>query len=339
MDRVPHFRAAHLHPYLRLLDKLGAPVDKKLIETKLPGGLRDDPDAQLSLLRALDFLTLMAKKQGIDDIALRANEYFAITELSPEYVQQILLAPSLKVALESFFTLARLEDAQLRIWAEKHGEHIHVCSREEVVLGALETRHCEMNNNAALVAIVQAFVGAGWLPAEMGFHSSVPLGTYVQQSFPNTALYIGQPSAWVSIPEKLLASTLHHVTFEMIRRFEQDGQTDLGASTLSGFNESFKNILKPYLGDGIPPITLAAEIAGVSVRTLQRCLSDNSTSYSKLVQCAQYELASHLLKDPSARVLDIGFATGYEDPSNFTRAFRRYSGMTPKQYRELALVG
>ena len=104
MDRVPHFRAAHLHPYLRLLDKLGAPVDKKLIETKLPGGLRDDPDAQLSLLRALDFLTLMAKKQGIDDIALRANEYFAITELSPEYVQQILLAPSLKVALESFFT-------------------------------------------------------------------------------------------------------------------------------------------------------------------------------------------------------------------------------------------
>jgi len=339
MDSVPHFRAAHLHPYLHLLDKVGAPVDKKLIEAKLPGGLREDPEAQLPLLRTLDFLTLMSKQQGIDEIALRAREHLAITELSPEFVRTVLLAPSLKAALESFGTLARLEDSQLRMWTEKRGENIRVCSREDVALSVFGIRHCEMNTNAMLVAIVQAFVGAHWLPAEMGFHSSVPLGAYVQQHFPDTALYIGQPSAWLSITEAILATAPQQVIFTRIRRFEHGSPIGLGVGALTSFTESLKNILKPYLADGIPPITLAAEIAGISVRTLQRRLSENSTSYSKLVQCAQYELASNLLKNMSTRVLDISFAAGYDDPSNFTRAFRRYSGMTPRQYRELTLVG
>jgi AraC-like DNA-binding protein len=48
---------------------------------------------------------------------------------------------------------------------------------------------------------------------------------------------------------------------------------------------------------------------------------------------ARFDVASSLLADPEQQIIDIASRLGYSDPANFSRAFRRYAGVSPRDYR------
>jgi AraC-like DNA-binding protein len=76
-------------------------------------------------------------------------------------------------------------------------------------------------------------------------------------------------------------------------------------------------------------------MAGISIRSFQRKLFDAGLSYSGLVNTIRFESAVKLLRDTNAKIIDVALSTGYTDPAHFTRAFRRTSGITPRQFREM----
>ena len=96
---------------------------------------------------------------------------------------------------------------------------------------------------------------------------------------------------------------------------------------------TLRAIIRPYLPQGYPHLTLVAEIAGMSQRTLQRRLAQSGWTYSQLVEDARFSIASELLADPALNITDIALAAGYDNPSHFSRAFKRITGMTPRDYR------
>jgi AraC-like DNA-binding protein len=76
-----------------------------------------------------------------------------------------------------------------------------------------------------------------------------------------------------------------------------------------------------------------AETVGMSERTLQRRLAQSRTTYSAIVQEARFLIASDLMADSDLNIADIAFAAGYENASHFCRAFKRLTGVTPRDYR------
>ena len=92
-------------------------------------------------------------------------------------------------------------------------------------------------------------------------------------------------------------------------------------------------VLRAYLPDGSPSIGLAAKLAGTTVRTLQRRLADLGTTYSQLLDDLRHDVAIYLLRDPNRQAADVSRELGYCDPAIFTRAFRRWTGMTPSKFR------
>jgi len=82
-----------------------------------------------------------------------------------------------------------------------------------------------------------------------------------------------------------------------------------------------------------PTIDHTARLLGMPVRTLQRRLRERGQSYSQLVDTIRCEQACRLLEEPGARMIDVARALGYADPSSFSRAFRRWMGMSPRGYR------
>ena len=69
------------------------------------------------------------------------------------------------------------------------------------------------------------------------------------------------------------------------------------------------------------------------MRTLQRGLAQSNLIYSKLIQETRFEAALQLLSDPDMKIIDVAYATGYEDPFSFARAFRRLASVSPQEYR------
>ena len=86
-------------------------------------------------------------------------------------------------------------------------------------------------------------------------------------------------------------------------------------------------------GRGAASIDLVAERMATSVRTLQRRLRGAGLSYSAVVQRARRTAAREMLKDRGAGIGDVARALGYSDPAHFTRAFHRWTGSTPRDFR------
>jgi len=78
---------------------------------------------------------------------------------------------------------------------------------------------------------------------------------------------------------------------------------------------------------------VASEL-GISDRTLRRRLTERGTSYRQIVDDLRREVAVKYLRDTDMTVEDIAFALGFNDASNFRRAFRRWTSATPQQFRQ-----
>lgn len=82
-----------------------------------------------------------------------------------------------------------------------------------------------------------------------------------------------------------------------------------------------------------PSLDEVANEQAMSARTLIRRLKDEGTSYQQLLDAVREELACWLLLQTTMSVEAIAERLGYGDPSNFSRTFRRWMGMTPREFR------
>jgi AraC-like DNA-binding protein len=76
-----------------------------------------------------------------------------------------------------------------------------------------------------------------------------------------------------------------------------------------------------------------AKALHMSRRTLQRKLAEAELSYQKLVDDTRHELALRYLEDPQKSVIEVTFLLGFSGQSAFSRAFRRWTGTSPTEYR------
>lgn len=80
-------------------------------------------------------------------------------------------------------------------------------------------------------------------------------------------------------------------------------------------------------------LAAAAKAVGLSARTLNRRLADEETSFTELRDEVCFAIASQLLESTRMPVGEVATLLGYANLSEFTRAFTRWSGMGPAQWR------
>jgi len=88
------------------------------------------------------------------------------------------------------------------------------------------------------------------------------------------------------------------------------------------------------LHDGTPHQESIAHSLNVSLRSLQRKLSNEDTSFKNLLETTRRELALHYIRETHRSLGEITYLLGFSEPSNFTRAFKRWTGVSPNEYRE-----
>lgn len=79
-----------------------------------------------------------------------------------------------------------------------------------------------------------------------------------------------------------------------------------------------------------------ASSINVSQRSLQRKLKEQGMSFSQLLEKTRQELGVLYVRDPQRSFNEIAYLLGFSEPGNFTRAFKRWYGKSPSQYRESA---
>ncbi len=82
-----------------------------------------------------------------------------------------------------------------------------------------------------------------------------------------------------------------------------------------------------------PDIHLVADTMMTSPRTLQRRLRQAGVTYAHLIAEARRASAERLLADPGRSIAEVARRLGYSDPAHFSRAFQRWTGVSPRAFR------
>lgn len=333
MADLPLTRGQFLLPFVSILDDIGAPTETLLERSRLPSSLAEKSELYLPLLPALHFVEAAQRSQGIEDFGFLAAQRLHFSHMRERTRALIAHSPTLFIALRHACHEASREDTILSMWIEHDADHVRVCSRLAGASGRLHLRHAQWIQNIFSVYIVRHFAGPDWMPTTIAFESSYAPSFATRAFWPNVRFLSGQHAAWVRVPVALLS-----LGNRSTASFAMPHDDEHGPSAYS-IIESLKLMLPAYLDERTTALADVAEIAGMSTRTLQRKLADVGLSYSDILDSVRYENASRLLRDTDCRIIDVAFSSGYTDPAHFSRAFRRMTGVTPRQFREQSQLG
>jgi AraC-like DNA-binding protein len=89
--------------------------------------------------------------------------------------------------------------------------------------------------------------------------------------------------------------------------------------------------LMPILHTGDANMEAAAARMGLGRRTLQRRLGEEGTTFEKVLDALRHKLALHYLSGKKVSVNETAYLVGFSDPAAFSRAFRRWTGTSPRR--------
>jgi len=99
--------------------------------------------------------------------------------------------------------------------------------------------------------------------------------------------------------------------------------------------EKVERLIVDRLSNAEARLDVVANELGMSSRTLSRSLEKLGTSFNAIVETLRKDLAQKYLKQSDLSLKEIAFLLGYTDSSSFNHAFKRWTGNTPKQARNV----
>lgn len=127
--------------------------------------------------------------------------------------------------------------------------------------------------------------------------------------------------------------TANHLMWEWVEPELQQLLSNRSNESLGSYSEKVSMVLSKTLPNGDMTIESVAARLGLTKRTLQRNLTNECTSFSELVATTRHALAKYYLTETNKTCHKIALNLCFGNANSFTRAFRRWEGMSPNDYR------
>jgi AraC-like DNA-binding protein len=287
----------------------------QLVEASGLGRIWSTPDVEvLPEDRVWKLFELSARSLDMPDVGLRVGSEFQIRNLG-RFGRQLESSLTVFSCLSEYVNTVNRYSSHSRFWLEMREGGGWFCRRG---IDLIEAGRNEVEQFALqlMIRLVQLACGPTWMPTQVAIQQSTDRCFRDLPTYDGVQIRCRQPSTaiWLSSLEMLSVVAWHD---DAIVKHIRD-RISLGRD------------------DAPPTITSAARQLGFSVRTLQRELSLQGLDWSRLLDQVRLSHAVRLLLTEMS-LAEIARDLGYTDQANFGRAFRRWTGATPRSYRRIVL--
>jgi AraC-like DNA-binding protein len=330
LTAIPLHRVATVIPFIDYLHQHGAPVEHELRRACLPLSAMDDPDCFVPSRNWWTFVANVSGHKGMEDLGFQVGLQSGANAADPGLARRLVRLPTLHQALERFCKIGSSEISRVALWlvpADNSTHRLHY--RTSFGSDHPAYVHFQWYGLLATINTIRLFTGGRWQPREIGLATGETPGETIRGYFSNARFLSGQPDCFITLSNHILGKQprLDEDDLLSIPRYSKIEPPDDFIGTL-------KLALHSYLRDGAPSVELAADIAGLSPRTLQRRLAREDLTYRQLLVETRYETAVELLQANTHSITEITSRLGYANATHFARAFRGIAGVNPRTYRQ-----
>ena len=197
-----------------------------------------------------------------------------------------------------------------------------------------ERRHDAEMTLAAIAVLGRLITDEDWVPNNVSFQHDQPRNTAEHERiFRCPVRFNAKTNEFIFDSSKLslpivkadpgLCAVLDRHAEELLAKYPQ-GDTLIGRLRI---------IIKEELNGGDASLERVAEQLGMSGRTLQRKLRDHDTSHQEVLDHMRKDLAMRYMREPEMAICEVAYLLGFSESSALHRAFKRWTGMTPSEFR------
>jgi len=319
-------RAAFHRQFTETMRANGIDAAKYYRQVRLPATEPDEPESLLPEKPFWRLINLVAREGNIADFGSQVATAFpwhSVVSLGPLISQ----CQTLSELIITFCKAASRQSSQVKFNLETfNGRHWFAANGIPLIRKDIQM---ELYRVTCMIQLIQLATGSGWRPQNirlampaMNLMYSCPLIKHstINYSCGQTAIEI--PDIALKLPVRLKIP---------------DNQVNLNNYDIdANFIDSLKLILATYISHGEFKIGSIAKSIGIPVRTLQRRLNALETSFNEILSEIRFEQAKIKLKRKASDTEKIARELGYSDNAHFIRAFKRWSGMTPGEFRKVS---
>lgn len=187
---------------------------------------------------------------------------------------------------------------------------------------------------AGLCTLMRSLCGADWAPIQVHFaHPAPPNLAPFHKHFRCPLVFSGNEYV-LSFSSRHLSRPLANLDpglMSVVQGYVENGlfspQTCFASQVYASIETSLRS--------GKASSATVAALMGVPIRTLSRRLDRQGRNFQKMLDEVRYQAAARSLGDRGLKVDQIAEFLGYQNSASFTRAFRRWSGKTPAEWRSV----
>ncbi len=309
--------------------RIGTNVEDVLVRAGVPYETFNDPDNAIPFPVAARLILIATQASGRDDLGLLIGESSNPSSLGLVgfLLQQ---APDLRTALSDLVRYLHHHD---------RGSVPFMSIRDGMV--TLGYSIVEPNVPAAgqiydiALAIgrnvMRGLCGAAWAPSEVTLARRRPAAPGRYERFFGAPVRFDAERSALVFPERWLDTPIPSAD-AALRRVLQE-QVDLLEAEEVGVADQVRRLLRTALLTHAGSIDDLAGLLGMRRRTLSRRLETEGTSFRQLCDEIQFEIARQLLEHTQMTITEIGLTLKYSETSAFSRAFKQWSGVSPRDWR------
>lgn len=315
----------------------GGDAERILGHAGLDAELLHHPTLSLALPSYCQVLEEAARQSGCDNFGLYYGQQFKPQALGLlGYIG--LCSATLEQALGNFARAFPLHqrDSLIRLVDEGECYRFDYQIRHGAILARRQDAELTMG---MLLNLLRHALGSQWAPRAVYFEHPRPEQWQEHARLFDAPVYFEQSCNAMLIPKRGLQRAMPEQD-PLLLAVMQDSlrRLSLAGGAPQSLVEATRGQVRQLLLAGEPPLETVAEQLGLAPWSLQRRLRDEGLSFSQLVDGVRRELATHYLGQPQLPISQLAPLLGYSEASAFSRAFRRWFGVGPRQWRQQTAV-
>jgi len=190
----------------------------------------------------------------------------------------------------------------------------------------------ELTMLLSIIKICRDLSNPGFAPVKM-YTTADPRCVEQFEAHTGCTVEFNSNRSMLVMDRKLLSKRLPNFAPDLISLSDKAADDYLASLDCNNVVSQVRSEVVSLMATGVPNIDFVAEKLNFSQRSLQRKLNDSGTSYKDLVENIRQTTAEQHLNQNRLSLGEISYLLGFSNVANFSRAFKRWKGVTPGVYR------